>query len=424
MNAEEPITADPSCLDEYDPNALSTAAALERIAAGLQAIPGVEHVALRPALGRIAAHDVRSAVAVPAHDNSAMDGYALRGTDIDAARAAGLSVVGTALAGRPCARAVYPGECVRIMTGAIIPEGADTVVAQERVQRTGDRIRIEGDLQVRDNVRDAGEDIRPGQVVLEAGRRLLPADLGLLASLGIAEVPVRRRLRVAFFSTGDELRGLGEQLGPGDLYDSNRYTLYGMLAALGADLIDLGVVRDDPDALRGVFAEAGAIADVVISSGGVSVGEADFVKDMLAELGQVDFWKIAMKPGRPLAFGRLGNAIFFGLPGNPVSVMVTFYVFVQPALRRLMGERWSPPPMLRATCTGTLRKKTGRMEFQRAILERSADGTLTVRRTGAQGSGILTSMSGANCFVVLPVECGDVAPGTMVDVIAFHGLLP
>jgi molybdopterin molybdotransferase len=268
-------------------------------------------------------------------------------------------------------------------------------------------------------VRAAGEDIRSGQTVLRAGRRIRPADLGLLASLGIVEVPVRRRVRVAFFSTGDELRSLGEVLQPGDVYDSNRYTLYGMLTELGVELIDLGVVPDVRAELKDAFAQAGRVADAVITSGGVSVGEADFVKEMLAEIGAIQFWKVAMKPGRPLAFGRIGEAVFFGLPGNPVSVMVTFYMFVQVALRRMMGETWQLPATIRATTTSKLKKRPGRIEYQRAIAEPAASGGYIVRKTGAQGSGILTSMSEANCFIVLPMECADVAAGTEVDILPF-----
>ncbi|MCC7412978.1 MAG: molybdopterin molybdenumtransferase MoeA [Gammaproteobacteria bacterium] len=411
-----------SCLDDYDPQALSTEEALARILESTVAVGVVERVTVRAALGRILATDVRSGIDVPAHTNSAMDGYAVRSDDLGPGKT--LRLAGTSLAGRPHAGGMGPGECVRIMTGAVMPAGADTVVPQEFTRREDDLVQIvDGRFAHGDNVRAAGEDIAAGQVALDAGRRIQPADLGLLASLGVVEVAVYRRLRVAFLSTGDELRSLGETLGPGDVYDSNRYTLYGMLVALGVDVVDMGVVRDVPEDLREAFAKAGECADVVISSGGVSVGEADFVKETLGAVGRIQFWRVAMKPGRPLAYGRIGPAVFFGLPGNPVSVMVTFYQFVQPALRRMMGETHWLPLSVRAVSATRLKKRPGRVEYQRGVLERAPDGTLMVRRTGAQGSGILRSMSDGNCFIVLPMDSGDVEPGTPVDVQPFHGLL-
>jgi molybdopterin molybdotransferase len=419
--ANDALGAEASCLDDYDPNSLSAEQALARMLAAVAPIDGIERIALRSALGRALALDVRSRIDVPGHTNSAMDGYALRSEDLTSAEPA-FTVIGTALAGKPYLGTVGRGECVRIMTGGVMPDGTDAVVAQERARRDGDRMRVSAGVDTGGNVRAAGEDIRAGQVVLHAGRRLRPADLGLLASLGIVEVPVRRRLRVAFFSTGDELRSLGEALGPGDVYDSNRYTLHGMLTELGAEVLDLGVVPDVRTELKSAFAQAGQVADVVITSGGVSVGEADFVKEILAEVGSIQFWKVAMKPGRPLAFGRIGTAVFFGLPGNPVSVMVTFYLFVQVALRRMMGEDWKLPAPIRATCSSKLKKRPGRIEYQRGIIEPLASGGYTVRKTGAQGSGILTSMSEANCFIVLPVDGADVAAGANVDVLPFHAL--
>ncbi|RME35768.1 MAG: molybdopterin molybdenumtransferase MoeA, partial [Gammaproteobacteria bacterium] len=331
--------------------------------------------------------------------------------------------VGTALAGHPFEGSVEPGECVRIMTGAPLPEGADTVVMQEAVETEGEMVRVPAGLRPGENVRMAGEDIRRGQPVLEPGRRLTAADLGLLASVGIAEVNVFRPLRVAFFSTGDELRSIGERLRPGDVYDSNRYTLHGMLARLGAQRLDLGVVPDDPATMRRTFEEAAREADVVITSGGVSVGEADYVKGILEELGEVGFWKIAIKPGRPLAFGRVGEAVFFGLPGNPVSVMVTFYQFVQPALRRMQGEPPAEPLLVRARTVDRLKKRPGRTEFQRGRMERDTQGELTVSSVGNQGSGVLSSMHRANCFIILEPDRGGVEPGELVTVQPFDGLI-
>jgi molybdopterin molybdotransferase len=309
------------------------------------------------------------------------------------------------------------------MTGAVMPAGADTVVIQEVVRAEGDRIVVPSGQKTGQHRRRAGEDLALGRVAIPAGRILRPADLGLLASLGLAEVTVRRRLRVAFFSTGDELASVGTPLKEGEVYDSNRYTLYGMLARLGVDLIDMGVVRDDPATLERAFLDAAAIADAVITSGGVSVGEADFTRDLLGRLGEVLFWKIAMRPGRPMAVGRIGGAHFFGLPGNPVAVMVTFYGFVRDALFALAGRTDDYAlPVLQVPCATALRKKPGRTEFQRGIVARDADGQWSVRITGQQGSGVLRSMSEANCFIVLEHARGDVKAGDLVSVQLFEGL--
>jgi molybdopterin molybdotransferase len=309
------------------------------------------------------------------------------------------------------------------MTGAVMPPGTDTVVIQEIVRVAGDRIVVPPGQKTGQNRRLAGEDLALGRSVLRAGQLVRPAELGLLASLGLAEVAVRRRLRVAFFSTGDELASIGRALEEGEVYDSNRYTIYGMLARLGAEVIDLGVVRDDPAALERALKEAAAGADAIVSSGGVSVGEADFTREILARLGEVLFWKIAMRPGRPMAFGRVGGAYFFGLPGNPVAVMVTFYAFVRDALLALAGRTDDfTLPVVRVPCTDALRKKPGRTEFQRGILSRDRNGTWTVRVTGSQGSGVLRSMSEANCFIVLEHERGRVAAGEPVQVQLFEGL--
>jgi molybdopterin molybdotransferase len=363
-------------------------------------------------------------VDVPAHRNSAMDGWALRGADLAAEGETRLEEVGASFAGKPYAGVVKAGQCVRIMTGGVVPEGADTVIMQERARANGKSITFSGSNRTGQNVREAGEDLKAGAVALARGRIVRPAELGLVASLGIGEVAVYRRLRVAFFSTGDELKSVGTTLAEGEIYDSNRYTIFGMLARLGCDVLDMGVVRDEPHLLEQAFREAAANADVVITSGGVSVGEADFVKPMLAKLGEVVFWKIAMKPGRPLAYGKIGAAHFFGLPGNPVSVMVTFYQFVRDALLKLMGAHpVEPVPTFTATCTARLRKAPGRTEFQRGILSRNAEGALEVRPTGEQGSGILKSMSDGNCFIILGTHTGNVEPGTAVEVQLLEGLV-
>jgi molybdopterin molybdotransferase len=417
------LNVQPSCDDDYDPNSLTCEEASERIAAHIHPLAGTERVPVRGALGRVLAHAVISRINVPGHRNSAMDGYAIAASDIPRDGLGELDVIGSSFAGKPFIGVLARGQAVRIMTGAVVPEGADTIVPQEQVEASANRLRLDGRHKPRQHVRAAGEDIAQGQTVLAAGHRIAPAELGLIASLGITEVEVVRKPRVAFFSTGDELRSVGEPLGVGDIYDSNRYTLFGMLTRLGVEIMDLGVVVDNPDALAAAFARASADADVVITSGGVSVGEADYTKEILTRLGEVRFWKVAMKPGRPLAFGDLGHALFFGLPGNPVAVMVTFYQFVQPALLRLMGSQPSEYPLLRARTSGTLKKRPGRIEYQRAWLARDPSGDYVVTATNEQGSGILSSMTNANCFVVLGMETARVEAGTVVDVQPFFGMV-
>jgi molybdopterin molybdotransferase len=416
--------AQASCADDYDPNSMPVDKAREFIHRFLEPVRAAVRVPIRGALGRVLAEDVVSPVDVPSHRNSAMDGWAMRGADLAAEGETALEEIGASFAGRPFAGRVGSGQCVRIMTGGVVPEGADTVVMQERARADGKRVTFAPGQKPGQNVREAGEDLRRGAVALLRGRIVRPAELGLLASLGVGEVPVYRRLRVAFFSTGDELKSIGTALGEGEIYDSNRYTIHGMLERLGCEVLDMGVVRDDPALLERAFREAAASADVVVTSGGVSVGEADFVKGMMEKLGEVVFWKIAMKPGRPLAYGRIGGAHFFGLPGNPVSVMVTFYQFVREALLTLMGADPVPPfPTFPATCTARLRKAPGRTEFQRGILERGEGGAWTVRPTGDQGSGILKSMSEANCFIILGEAVGNVEAGTLVQIQPLDGLV-
>lgn len=417
------LNVQPSCDDDFDPNSLTCEEARVRIATHIKPLTGAERVAVRSALGRVLATPIVSRINVPGHRNSAMDGYAIAASDIPTQGIRELKVIGSSFAGKPFTGTFAPGQTVRIMTGAVVPQGADTIILQEQVEATDERIRIDGRHPPKQHVRAAGEDIAIGQTVLPAGQLVTPAELGLLASLGITEVEVMRRPRVAFFSTGDELRSLGEPLGLGEIYDSNRYTLFGMLTRLGVDIIDLGVVVDDPVALQSAFERASADADVVITSGGVSVGEADYTKEILRRLGEVRFWKVAMKPGRPLAFGELGDALFFGLPGNPVAVMVTFYQFVQPALLQLMGARVADYPMLSARTTSVLKKRPGRIEYQRAWLKRDPHGAYVVTATGDQGSGILSSMANANCFIVLGMETARVEAGAIVDVQPFFGMV-
>ncbi len=415
-----------SCADDYDPNSMPVTKARELIRTFLTPVTAVERVDVRSALGRVLATDIVSPLAVPGHDNSAMDGYAVRFADLDPNGETTLKRVGESFAGRPSTGAIGPGECMRIFTGGVMPQGADSVVMQERTSETSGQVQIaKGALaKAGQNRRFAGEDLKEGQIVFRAGQRVHPAELGMMASLGIGEVGVYRKLRVAFFSTGDELKSIGTPLAAGEIYDSNRYTLYGMLTRMGCEIVDMGVVEDAPAKLERAFAMAGQSADVVITSGGVSVGEADYVKQLLDKVGEVLFWKIAMKPGRPLAYGKLGDAHFFGLPGNPVSVMVTFYQFVRDALLIMQGQRdVAPLPMFKVPLSAAIRKVPGRTEFQRGILTPDAAGGFTVRTTGDQGSGILSSMSQANCFIVLDSDTGDVASGAQVDVQLLEGLI-
>src|SRR6476661_8524212 len=424
MNTPALTIAQASCADDYDPNSMPVAKARAFIHQFLAPIGGTVRVPIRSALGRVLAEDVHSPVDVPSHRNSAMDGWAMRGADLKADSETTLQEIGASFAGKPFAGRVGAGQCVRIMTGGVVPEGADTVVMQERAKASGKSITFGGSNKTGQNVREAGEDLKKGSVALRKGRIVRPAELGLVASLGVGEIAVHRKLRVAFFSTGDELKSIGTTLGDGEIYDSNRYTLHGMLTRLDCEVLDMGVVRDDPQALEAAFREAATNADVVITSGGVSVGEADFVKAMMERLGEVVFWKVAMKPGRPLAYGRIGGAHFFGLPGNPVAVMVTFYEFVRDALFVLQGRRdVAPLPTFKVPLSAPIRKLPGRMEFQRGILAPDGNGGFTVRTTGDQGSGILSSMSQANCFIVLPVDTGNCAAGDLVDVQLLEGLI-
>ena len=385
-----------SCLDGYDPDALRVDKAGEAIRACLTPVTEVETVAIRDSLGRVLAQDIVPAINVPGHDNSAMDGWAVRSADLSFSQDVSLKQIGSAFAGKVFQGKIQAGECVRVMTGAVMPRGADTVVVQEVCRADQERITV-----------PAGQ---------KAGQNVRAADLGLMASLGIADVKVKRRLRVAFFSTGDELASIGTPLAQGQVYDSNRYTLHGMLSGLGVEIIDMGVVRDDPAKLEAAFAAAAAKADAIITTGGVSVGEADFVKQLMAKLGEVLFWKIAMRPGRPMAFGKIGKATLFGLPGNPVAVMVTFHQFVRDALLVLGGRTDSfEIPLLKAVSATAIRKVPGRTEYQRGVLF-AENGAWKVRTTGQQGSGVLRSMSEANCYIVLEHERGKVEAGELVSV--------
>lgn len=412
------LATDPSCMDDYDPNAMSVAQARQFIQQFLTPVVETENIATMHALDRVLAADIISPSNVPNHNNSAMDGFAFKFS----ANLKTLNIIGTAFAGNAFTGVVNAGECVKIMTGAVIPIGADTVVMQERIAVKSDRITLLDEPKLGANVRQAGEDLKLGQAVLAKGHVLKPADLGLIASLGMGEINVYRKLKVAFFSTGDELVGVGKPLTEGQIYDSNRYTIFGMLSRLGVAISDLGVVPDKPDLLEKTLLKAANENDVVITSGGVSVGEADYMKALLAKHGQVLFWKINMKPGRPLAYGKINDAHYFGLPGNPVSAMVTFYQFVREALICLMGSAAKPLPLFQVKCTESIKKATGRTEFQRGILFID-NGTWMVKPLPNQGSGVLSSMSAANCFIVLDETIGNCEAGKMVKVQLLEGII-
>lgn len=415
------ITSSPSCADPFDPESISTAEALRHISRQVTAITEFETLPIRECLGRICFEAVTSPFDVPGHANSAMDGYALAYGDIGEDGISEFTVVGSAYAGIEFSGSCGKRQCVRIMTGAVIPPGTDTVIMQEQAE-TGDQgqIRIDARHQQGENIRYAGEDIASGQTVVEKGEAINPANLGVLASLGIGELKVYRKTVVAFFSTGDELVSIGETLEKGKIYDSNRYTLYGLLSRADIEVLDLGVIKDEPESIRQALLNAADQADLIITTGGVSVGEADYIKSVLHDIGDMAFWKIAIKPGRPLTFGKINNCLFMGLPGNPVAVMVTFSQFVNPCLQLLSGTTVRSPIRLRAICADSLRKRPGRLEIQRGIASRDDSNHWHVGKTGKQGSGILTSMSKANCFIVLDESNAGVNPGDEVDIEMFE----
>jgi molybdopterin molybdotransferase len=424
MKTIEQIAAE---LQGYDPKALPADQVNNFLARLVEPISETEDVGIFDALGRVLAEDVVSPISVPPHDNSAMDGFAFDGAALGDAPLV-LRNLGTAFAGKAWAGRVGAGECLKIMTGAIMPSGLDTVVPIEFVTVDGDTVTVPpGVVKPGDNRRFAGEDLMAGQPALRRGETVGPAALGLIASLGLPTVRVMRRARVAYFSTGDEILSLGEAPREGAVYDSNRYTVFGLLTRLGVEVIDMGVVPDEPARLEAAFREAAARADAIITSGGVSMGEADHTKAMMKQLGDVAFWRIAMRPGRPMAVGRISeqgkSAILFGLPGNPVAVMVTFLAFVRPALQRLMGADATPPVLLQAKSGEAMRKKPGRTEYQRGTVTRESDGSLVARTTGNQGSGVLSSMVQANGLIVLRHEQGNVAVGDTVEVMLFDGVV-
>ena len=393
----------------------------------------MERLPLKQCLGRILANDILSPINVPATDNSAMDGFAFNSKDLKTDREQiHLRIVGTVYAGQTSVPPTQASECIKIMTGAMMPPDCDTVIPQEftKSSEEGSITFAKDTVRAGENRRLRGEDLQAGKPAIQQGRILKASDIGLAASLGIAELSVYQRIKVAILSSGDELCDMCEPLVPGKIYDSNRFSLHACLSRLGFEIIDCGIVRDTPEDLRRAFTLASQQADVIISSGGVSVGEADFTKQIMDELGEVGFWKIAMRPGRPMAFGSLKQispktspTVFFGLPGNPVAVMVTFYQFVRNALLQLNGALKPEVPLVLVQSAEAIRKKSGRTEFQRGFLFRDSEGKLFVKSTGSQGAGILRSMSEANCFMILHHDQGNIAPGDWVDVEIFDGLL-
>lgn len=418
------IKNQPSCADTDEAGLLHFDDALKRILSSITEIQGAERLPIEQARVRVLATDVVSPIHVPGHTNSAVDGYALHSADLpEAGKTRELDVSGSAFAGKPFNDSTSAGQCVRIMTGAPMPEGLDTVIMQEHAEVLKNSILIDDSHRKGQNVRQAGEDMKQGETVLKKGKWLTPPDIGLIASLGIAEIDVKRKLTIAIASTGNEIFNIGSLPSSGGIYDSNRYTLSTALDRPDIELINLGIVEDTPQALLNTFTEAAQFSDLIVSTGGVSVGDADYTRTALQASGSIDFWKVAIKPGRPLAFGKIGGSVFFGLPGNPVAVMVTFYLFVIPAIEKLIGVANRPiAPSFQARAAENIRKKPGRTEVPRGILQPSKNGEWSVKTTGKQGSGILRSMSIANAFILLPHDSPAVQKGDWVTVLPFSDL--
>jgi molybdopterin molybdotransferase len=406
------------CSQESSP-LLSVDEALARIKAAVQPLGDSENLLLTAALGRVLATPVNAPINIPHDRNAAMDGYAFAGRDCVEGQVFTLKLIGTSWAGRPFQGQMQPGQCVRIFTGAVVPEQADSVIMQEQVQVLGQSVRFPADTLTQKNIRQVGEDVKQGDCLIAPPKKLTAVDLGLLASAGVTQVTVLRPVKIAYFSTGDELTAVGKSLEPGKIYDSNRIMLSALLADPGYNIVDLGIIADDKQLLQESLLEAAQHYDVIITTGGASVGEADYVQEILHNCGEVDFWKIAIKPGKPLAFGTIGGCYFFGLPGNPVAVVVTFQQIVLPALRQLSGIAPTKPLTLTATCACSLKKSPGRQEYQRGILSQDEYGEFFVVSAGRQGSNILSSMSQSNCYIVLPTTCNGVRAGDSVTVQPF-----
>jgi molybdopterin molybdotransferase len=398
---------------------LSIEDALARIKNTIHPLKDSETVLLKNALGRILSEAVYAPINSPNETNSAMDGYAFSSAEITKGREFSLNLIGTSWAGRPFKGVLQAGQCIRVFTGAVVPSEADSIIMQEHVESDGQCIHFPIDTIGGQHIREVGEDMQQGSLLFASPKKLNAIDLGLLASAGVCEVSVSRPVKIAFFSTGDELTELGKPLFSGQIYDSNRYALHGLLNNINYIVTDMGVIGDDKQLLEESFIEAAKNHDVIITTGGVSVGEADYVKEILSRCGEVNFWKIAIKPGKPLAFGKIGDCYFFGLPGNPVAVILTFQYIVSPALKHLLGATETKTIKLAAICTSTLKKAPGRQEYQRGILTQDAAGNFFVASSGKQGSNIMKSLSEANCYIVLPVACEGIQAGerVMIDLI-------
>ncbi|HCG7303503.1 bifunctional molybdopterin-guanine dinucleotide biosynthesis adaptor protein MobB/molybdopterin molybdotransferase MoeA [Vibrio parahaemolyticus] len=410
---------DAACCDTLSPAFLSVVQGQEKILSLVNTVSEIEACKIENAYGRVLAEHIISPVNVPQYTNSAMDGYAIRSDDVDRSS---YQIVAEVMAGHAYDQPLEVGQAVKIMTGAPTPRNGDTVVMREQASQEGDKVTFNGsNIKAGQNVRQAGEDLAIGSDVFTAGTRLASPEMGMIASLGFGEANVFRKLRVAVFSTGDEVQAPGTEQKANSIYDSNRFTIMGMLEKLGCEILDFGILEDNEQLMIEALENASAQADVVMTSGGVSVGDADYIKLALDKLGQIDFWRINMRPGRPLAFGQINNKPFFGLPGNPVAVMVSFINFVEPALRKMQGEQGWKPLKVNAIATENLRSRQGRTEFSRGIYELDDTGRLTVRTTGKQGSGILRSMSEANCLIEISPAIDTVKAGESVTIIPLQG---
>ena len=415
------LARDPGCLAEYDPNAMGYHDAQKWIHQFISPIKETEIIPIKDSLGRILSEDIYSPIDVPNYENSAMDGFVFFQPKENSPKI--LKVTGSVLAGQISSQEIISGEAIQIMTGGKIPNAGNTVIPIELVTHENNKIVLNETPKIGANIRKVGEDVKKGALILKAGKCIRPSEIGLLASLGLSSIKVYHRLRVAFFSTGDEVVAVGKPIKIGQVYDSNNHTIGAMLKQLGVDTIDLGIVADDRKVLKETLLSIADKADVIITSGGVSVGAADFMKEILREIGEVLFWKLSIKPGRPLAYGKISQAHYFGLPGNPVASMVTFYQVVQPHLKTLMGETgYQPPPLFKVKAESLIAKRPGRMEFQRGILFKK-NNEWWVRTTGSQGSAILSSMTQANCFIVLDIHLDSVDAGSDVHVQLMEGFV-
>ena len=407
-----------SCVNDFDPSALDEITAVKQILKSIKTIKKIETINIMDSLGRIASKNIKSSINIPSFRNSAMDGYALNIKNLEKNKYS-LKEQGISLAGQAYDKKLKDKETIRVMTGAVIPNNADAVIMKEMVDIEGDIILFPNFIQKNQNIRNIGEDIKKGDIVIKKGRQINYVDLGILSSLGIGKIDVFRKPIISFFSTGDELISINKKLKKGLIYDSNRYLLFGLLSELPVQIKDMGVVKDNEEILVKKLKECAKVSDIIITTGGVSVGDADYIKSALKKVGKVNFWKIAIKPGRPLAYGKINNASFFGLPGNPVSAAVTFQIFIIPAIKKMFQMIASSKLTIKAQVKSTLSKKKGRVEYKRGLLEQK-DGVNTVNTTGLQGSNILSSLSKANCYIRLSSETEKIKKGDTVEVIPFN----